>query len=354
MPRVCRCLTLVCSAGCSWFLGGCSAPPETPHLSQSIQHVVLISIDTCRADYLSCYEHSRTSTPNIDRVAGEGFLFTHAVSPVPLTLPAHSTMLTGTNPPAHGVRDNLNYHLHADNLTLAEILREQGFATGAVVSAFVMDARFGLQQGFASYHDDFGGPLGVAIPPWDQRRASQTSQLGIEWLKTHRDEKSFLFLHYFDPHGEYDPPEPFASRYADNPYEGEICYVDQCIGQVINALKELGIYDSTLLIITADHGEMLGEHGEDNHSYFVYRSVLRVPLIFRVPGGQGQRPIEDAVGLVDIVPTVCRLLAIEPPAGLQGVALTHYFQGGDSSPAGRHYYAESLTPTKYGASALLL
>ena len=318
-----------------------------------IRNVLLISIDTCRADFLSCYGYSRETTPHIDAVAREGVLFENAVSPAPITRPAHSSMLTGTIPPYHGVRDNLEYRLAPYNETLAEILKNKGLTTGAIVSAFVMDSRFGVDQGFDTYHDDII-PQEGNVPGDSERIGGQTSRLAAEWLDEHKSERFFLFLHYFDPHAYYTPPEPFASRFADHPYAGEIAYTDHCIGQVVKKLKELGLYDATLIIITSDHGEMLGEHGEHTHSYFIYQSAIKVPLIFKLPQERQSRRKKALVGLIDIVPTICSLLSIKPPSQVQGIDLSGQFGEDDGSTDQRALYCESLAPaTYYDGNALL-
>ena len=339
-------LAVIGAAVTPW--SGCadrSEPDPVP-----IRNVVLISIDPCRADRLSCYGYGRETTPHIDAVARHGVLFRHVVSPVPLTLPAHSSMFTGTNPPYHGVHDNNDYRLAPFNVTLAELLKDRGFVTGAVIGAFVLDAQFGLNQGFAEYHDQFdesSNAVGVA-----ERRAGEVSRYALKFLAEHRDDRFFLFLHYYDPHHDYAPPEPFAAKFSNDKYGGEIAYTDYCIGQVIDQLKKLELYDSTLLIITADHGEMLGEHGERHHGYFIYRSALRVPLIFRIPG-QAPRTVEQLVGLIDIVPTMCTLLGIEPPENIQGVDLWPLLSGRSPGIEQRDLYCESLFATKYNANPLL-
>jgi arylsulfatase A-like enzyme/Flp pilus assembly protein TadD len=318
------------------------------------RHVVLISIDTCRADHLSCYGYPLIITPNIDAVAEQGFIFQNTITPVPITLPAHSSMLTGTIPPYHGVHDNHDYRLNTDHVTLAEILKNHGFSTAAIISAFVLDARFGLNQGFDYYNDRFENPPGKDIAHNDERRGEETSRFARAWLDEHQNENFFLFLHYFDPHAEYAPPEPYASEYQKNRYAGEIAYTDYCIGQVIDKLKELGIYDSTLLIITSDHGESLGEHGETTHDFFIYQSTLHVPLIFKLPGSTSSHKIKDRVGLVDIVPTVCKILNIDPPPGIQGRDLSGLFLDHPPDPTTQNlYYCESLTPQRYQANSLL-
>ena len=316
-----------------------------------IRNVVLISIDTCRADHLSCYGYQRKTTPNIDAIAEQGILFENVVSPAPITLPAHSSMLTGTVPPYHGVHDNYDYRLGAGNVTLAEILKDKGFTTGAIVSAVVMDSEYGINQGFDYYNDRFeDSPDTVPIV---QRKGAKTSRFALQWLEEHKDERFFLFLHYFDPHATYQPPEPFKSAYAERPYAGEIAYTDYCIGAVIKRLKDLGLYDSTLVIITADHGESLGEHLERTHAYFIYQSTLKVPLIFKVPGGAKGKRISSIAGLIDIVPTVCGILGLKTHGRVDGQNLASYFGRAWHRTRKRQLYCESLTSLRrYGANPL--
>ncbi len=319
--------------------------------AHGIDHIILISIDTCRADYLSCYGYSQQTTPNIDAVAAEGILFENTITPVPMTLPAHSSMLTGTIPPYHGVHDNVNYKLSKSNLTLAEVLGANGFKTAAIISAFVLDSQFGIAQGFDTYNDQFEeAHVAVGI---SERKGGEATRFALEWLEKQKGEKSFLFLHYFDPHYDYVPPEPFASRFADNPYAGEVAYTDHCIGQVLDKLKELGFYDSTLIIITSDHGEMLGEHGEDAHGYFIYQSAIRVPLIFKLPRSRESHRISELVGLVDIVPTICSMLGITVPQQVQGQDLSPYFNGKSPASADRNLYCETVEPVRFDANSLL-
>ncbi|MHC4707953.1 MAG: sulfatase-like hydrolase/transferase [Planctomycetota bacterium] len=339
-------LVLVIFVGALWLFRG------APFSSKDIRHVLLISIDTCRADHLSCYGYSPRTTPNIDAIAKEAVLFEHVVSPVPMTLPAHSSMLTGTTPLYHGVHENVDYRLEKFNLTLAELLRQKGYTTNAIISSFVLDSQFGLNQGFDTYNDHFIQPM----TSWSQneRRGGEASRFARDWLEKHKSEKFFLFLHYFDPHDDYRPPEPFATIFKDNLYAGEIAYTDYCIGEVILKLKELGLYDSTLLIITSDHGEGLGEHTEQYHGFFVYNSTVRVPLIIRAPGGPKGKKVPDVVGLVDVVPTVCGLLGIEPPQVLHGKDLSPLFRKGRKIQNNERYiYCESLQATLYGCSPLL-
>ncbi|MGD2090328.1 MAG: sulfatase-like hydrolase/transferase [Candidatus Aminicenantes bacterium] len=334
------------------FIGGCLFM-QCSAKGTDIQHVVLISIGTCRADHLSCYGFNQPTTPNIDGIAAEGILFEKVISPVPITLPAHISMLTGITPLSHGVHDNLNHVLTNAELTLAEIFKNHDFVTGGIVSAFALDAKFDIAQGFDSYQDDFGkaGDRASAV----ERPGDETTQLAINWLQQHKNEKFFLFLHYNDPHHEYKPPEPYAARFVDDPYSGEIAFVDHCIGRVTAKLKELAIDDSTLLIITGDHGEMLGEHGEKEHSYFIYESAIKVPLIVKLPGSGSKKPIriKESVGLIDVVPTICELLGFEIPPRVQGISLVPLLQKKELTPKKRYFYIESMLPTYLGANPLL-
>ncbi|MEE9371367.1 MAG: sulfatase-like hydrolase/transferase, partial [Sedimentisphaerales bacterium] len=339
-------LILVIIILAAWFLLWPELSPE-----KGIRNVVLISIDTCRADYLSCYGYPDRTTPNIDTLAKESLLFENAVTPIPLTLPAHTSMLTGTIPPYHGVHDNDYYKVSPSNETIAEVLQRSGFATVGIISAFILDSRFGLDQGFDSYNDSFvEEPNSVSIA---QRRAGEATRFALEWLDRNKSKSFFMFLHYFDPHWPYEPPEPFDSVFADNLYAGEIAYADSCIGRVIRKLKNLGLYDSTLIIITSDHGEMLGEHGENTHGYFLYESVVKVPLIIKIPTGPKGKRIYDVVGLIDIVPTIYRCLQIPIPAHIQGQDLAGYVAGTGGAYEDRYLYCESLYPTKYGGNSLL-
>jgi len=325
---------------------------------KDMRHAVLISIDTCRADHLGCYGYSRKTSPNIDALAADGVLFNHAVSPIPITLPSHSSMLTGTIPPYHGVRDNSSYRLAGINVTLAEILKENGFVTGAVIGSFPLDSQFGLDQGFDTYNDSLGKE-NKAFSLFNERKGEEVTLIANRWLEKHRNDKFFLFLHYFDPHYPYEVHKrflftsiPFLSLTKDR-YDSEIAYTDSCIGQVINKLKDLNLYDSTLLIVTADHGEGLGAHSERSHGYFVYHSTLHIPLIAKVPGGPHGIIINDLVGLIDIVPTMCGLLGIPVPTHVQGRDLSHLFSHRSSSNDRRSIYCESLLPTKFGLGPFL-
>lgn len=314
-------------------------------------NVVLISMDTCRADRLSCYGYSRGTTPHIDALAREGVLFSNVISPAPSTLPAHCSMLTGTNPPTHGVHGNHDYRLPDSNVTLAEVLRDHGYVTAAFLGAFVLHNQFGLAQGFDTYDDymdsDAGGPNVRS-----ERRADAVSDPAEAWLEEHAEDRFFLFLHYYDPHAPYSPPEPYASEFSGDSYAGEIAYVDSQVGRIVDKLESLGLYDSTTIVVTADHGEGLGEHGEAWHDFFIYHSTTKVPLIIRQPNAEQGRRVDETVALIDIMPTILRRVGAPVPPRVQGVDLSAYLAGGAPEAPKRYVYSESLTPTMFECGAL--
>ncbi len=338
-------LIIALTAGAVIWLSRSSKPRQA-----AIRNVVLISIDTCRADHLSCYGHSLPTTPNIDAIAHEGVMFTRAQSTNPITLPAHCSLLTGTDPTCHGVHLNQNHGLADSHTTLAEILHDHGYQTGAFIGAFPLHSRFGLDQGFDTYDEQFGGQAGEFF--FNERVAQQVVNGSISWLEQQRDKPFFLFIHTFDPHAPYAPPEPFASRFREDQYAGEIAYTDFCIGQVIAKLKQLDLFDSTLIIITADHGESRGEHDEATHLFFIYQSTVRVPLIIKAPGCAAGRKVDDAVGLIDIVPTVLHLLGLSVPPQVQGVDLGGYLGDRVEPLEDRYLYSETLDPARFDCCPL--
>jgi arylsulfatase A-like enzyme/Flp pilus assembly protein TadD len=329
-----------------WFVTG-SSSSEAP-----TTNVVLISVDTCRADRLSCYGYPAQTTPHIDALAREGVLFSKAVSPVPLTLPAHCSMLTGVAPPVHGVRNNIGYRLADSHVTLSESLGQMGYRTGAIIGAAVLDSETGVGQGFELYDDDVG-VLMTYSGARPERRGDEVARLANAWLDARGSEPFFLFVHLFDPHYPYEPPEPFAARFSGDPYVGEVAFADQCVGSVIETLKRLDLYDSTLIVVAGDHGEGLGEHGEPQHGYFVYCSTTRVPLVIRAPRGCRDVRVAQAVSLTDIVPTVLAQVGATVPLGLGGVDLSDHLSGRAVANEKRLVYSESLTATQFGCSPLL-
>lgn len=316
-----------------------------------VRNVVLISIDTCRADRLSCYGYKRETTPHIDALARDGVLFQEALTPVPLTTPAHSSMLTGTYPPTHGVRLNNGLALSEASVTLAETLRDAGFKTAAFVGGFPLDAQFGLRQGFDTYDAHFTKTSETTSFP-AERSAEAVSRPAMAWLDQHADKPFFLFLHYYDAHLPFEPPPPFASTYADDPYAGEIAYVDSWIGQVVERLRVLHVDDDTLLIVVGDHGESLGEHGEKSHGYFIYQSSEHVPLVVRGPGSRKGFRFDGRVSLVDLVPTVLDVLGMKASSRLDGVSLRAVLEGRTAAQASRPLYCESLEATQFDCASL--
>jgi choline-sulfatase len=323
-------LTLV-AAVCA----GCARSPRAATSARS--PVVVISVDTLRADHLPAYGYQGVQTPSIDAVARDSIIFDNAYSNVPLTLPSHAALLTGLLPFENGVRDNIGFRLAPEHRSLATILKSASYATGAAVSSYVLRADRGLAAGF-DYYDD-------SLPdnPTRERAGMESAAALAKWGGAVRGRPLFLFLHIYEPHAPYKPPEPFASRYASAPYDGEIAAADAAVGSFIEYLKRAGLYDRAILVFLSDHGEGLGDHGEEEHGVFLYREAIRVPLLLKRPGsaGAGQR-VPGPVSLTDVVPTVLSLLSIPIPSGLHGLPLTTRSAG--SAAADRRIYSETLYP----------
>jgi arylsulfatase A-like enzyme/Flp pilus assembly protein TadD len=301
-------------------------------------NVLLITIDTLRPDRLSCYGSTRLQTPNIDGLARRGALFSRAFSHNPITLAAHVNILLGLTPPAHGVHDNSNFIVRDEFTTLAEWLKKAGYETGAVIGAFPLDSRFGLAQGFDLYDDNYGAQDPEAVS-FVERRAEEVVDKAIGWLDG-RTGPWFLWVHLFDPHQRYSPPEPFLSRFKDDLYSGEVAYVDQALGKLFSSIEAKGLGPKTITFITGDHGESLGEHGETTHGYFAYNATLCIPMIIAVPGAKPMT-IPANVSHVDIFPTVCDLLGLEKPTPLHGRSLVPLLEG--KKQPERDIYFEALT-----------
>ncbi|MEW5802528.1 MAG: tetratricopeptide repeat protein [bacterium] len=308
-------------------------------------NIVLISIDTLRADHLGCYGYSGTKTPTIDQLAREGATFTQCYTPVPVTLPSHISMMTGLYPLSHGVRNNGTFVAGPELLTMAEVLKGRGYQTAAFVGSFVLDRRFGLDQGFDVFDDYMSKDQSQPLLLYNERKAEDVVTEADKWLKAHGSSKPFfLWMHCFDPHAPYEPPEPFLTAYKDNLYDGEISYTDQMLSKFINTLKEMNLWDRTMIILTADHGEGLGDHGEKTHAIFIYDSTLHVPLIFRYPKllPQGVE-IPTEVSTIDIFPTVLDLVSAKQEKNCQGKSLMGLFQGKDEPPRSE-FFCETYYP----------
>ena len=284
----------------------------------------MITLDTTRADALGAYGQALPVTPRIDAMAAEGVLFEQVSASAPSTLPSHATLFTGRQPFSHGVRSNFGQGLRDEARTLAEILAERGIATRAEVAAPVLASRLGLAQGFAVYAE----PTGVAEleslarrdPSRGQRSAEEITDSALAFLRENAHRPLLLWLHYFDPHDPYEAPEPYRSEISD-PYLAEVRRVDDAVGRLLAEIERLGIRESTLVALTADHGEARGEHGEETHSFFVYESTLRVPLVLWGDGVPRGVRVASLVRLVDVLPTLLDLLGIPAPEGIDGVSL---------------------------------
>lgn len=305
--------------------------PLPGRIKQSDLNLLLITLDTTRADRLHPYGFQAIETPNLDRMASEGVLFEHAVSAAPLTLPAHSTMFTGKSPPAHGVRDNGGFFLDDKETTLAERMKGGGFQTGGFIGAYVLDHKWGISQGFDAYFDEFDltKEESLSLGTID-RPGNDVADRALSWLDKVRDSRFFAWVHFYDAHSPYEPPEPFASRYANRPYVGEIAFVDSQIGRLLAFLDEHGLTRKTIVVVIGDHGESLGEHGESTHGFFVYESVLHVPLLIRAPYATmlGRRVGAVARG-VDVTPTLLDLLGLQSHDPFEGRSLAPLLTGAE-------------------------
>ncbi len=302
-------------------------------------NVLLITIDTLRADHVGVYGASGAETPVLDALAADGVLFENAIASTPLTLPSHCSILTGMTPPRHAVRQNGIFRLDESYETAAERFRDAGYDTGAVVGAIVLDARYGLSQGFDFY--DFT-PSGrrASETGYPERSAEEVTEVALRWVGA-RARPFFLWLHYYDPHAAYTPPASFERRFAGRPYDGEIAYVDAQIDRVFQQLRSSGEWERTLVIATSDHGESLGEHGERTHAYTLYDAVLKVPLLVRGPGIPAARRVREVVSIIDLAPTILARAGLAPLADADGRDLSPLWQsetGFEQRPA----YAETL------------
>ena len=337
----CAGLMIALAAGC---VRAPSAPPPARHL-------ILVTIDTLRADHVGVYGNPDVATPHLDGIARAGAMAPDATSHVPLTRPSHVSLLTGRLPPATGIRDNISPAVVPAVPLLAPLLKQAGFATAAFVSSVVLAAQSGLDRGFDVYSDEFEGGSGEAqFLNTVQKRGDVTTGEAIGWLEKTRGgpaapARLFLWLHLYDPHDPYEPPEPYASRYADRPYDGEVAWSDELVGRLDDTLARLGLAKDALLVVTSDHGEGLGDHGETLHGFFVYQSTLRVPFLVRGPGIAPGTRLGATVRLVDVFPTVLDLLAVPAPSGARfdGRSLAPALRG-DQDAADPVTYAESLVP----------
>jgi len=313
-------------------------------------NVILVTIDTVRADHVGCYGATEVLTPTLDALAGDGIVFERAIAQVPLTFPSHASIMTGRYPFQNGAQDFTSPPLDSRFRTIAQALREHGYSTGAVVSSFALDHSWGLARGFDFYDDEFSQAsynkreLGLV-----ERKAGESVEHALSWLqKTHR-RPFFLWLHLYDPHSPYNPPEPFQSKYAGHLYDGEIAYADHELGHLIHWLKQSQLYGRTLIVVVSDHGESLGDHGEKEHGFFLYNSTLRVPLIIKPPEGAGYKPgrHQNVVEISAISSTILRIAGLADPMAKMALPLAG--GAGDSRGA----YSETFYPfNSFGWSPL--
>lgn len=329
---------LICAAAFAFA----QTPPVKPD-------ILLITIDTLRADRLGCYGYAGAQTPNIDRLASSGIQFTNAVSHVPLTRPSHISIFTGLYPFQHGIRDNIAPPLSAKIPTLTEILKKQGYVTAAFVSSFVINSQSGLNRGFDTYEDRFDPekqPTQFALNL--EKRGGETFEEFAGWFKSKPKGPTFAWVHLYDPHFPYESPQPYASRFKEHPYDGEIAYADDIVGKILKLISP-----QTLVILASDHGESLGEHGEGAHSYFIYDATLHVPLMIRWQGKIAPAKVAMQVRLVDLFPTVLDLLGLPVPK-TSGASLKPWLLNPQKADPQLLSYSETLTPyLHFGWSQLL-
>ena len=306
-------------------------------------NVLIVTIDTLRADHVGCYGYKQVQTPNLDSLAGDGVLFRQAYTPVPITLPSHTVIFTGTYPMLNGIHDFSGNRLGADQPTLASILHDNGYATGAVVASAVLDSRFGLNRGFDFYYDhfEFNRLLETNLDSME-RPANQVVDEALNWLGQNYQKRFLLWVHLYDPHHPYRPPAPYDEIYKTHPYDGEIAFADAQLGRILAFLKSKAVYGRTLVVVLGDHGEGLGEHGEKTHGFFIYNSTLHVPMIFKLPAGGAHRWVVQAVSTVDVLPTILDQLQIAVPKTVQGHALSAAMAGKSADPS--PIYSETFLP----------
>jgi arylsulfatase A-like enzyme len=326
-------------------------------------NVLLVTIDTLRADALGAYGSQSGATPHLDELAARGVLFEQAHASAPNTLPSHASILTGLHPYHHRVRENGVNSLAESHVVLAQRFSAAGYATGAEVAAVVLARGTGIAHGFDHFQDtespgialqqirvesdgSLDDPSAVTggdakVADLHTRGAADITRAGIAFVREHRGAPFFLWLHYYDPHWPYAPPAPYAARFSANRYAGEVAAVDESLAQVTRELEQLGLAESTLLVVTGDHGEGLGDHGESRHSYLVYQATMHVPLLFVGPGVPAGRRVATPVQTVDIAPTILAWAGLEPTPSSDGASLLLAFAGQDLPQ--RVVYGESVS-----------
>jgi len=337
------------------LLGSVNCAPREER-APSRTNVVLVTVDTLRADRLGVYGNDSGLTPNLDRLARSGVVFENASAVAPLTLPSHASILTGTYPLRHGIRDNGGYHLAPESVTLAETLAAQGYRTGAFVGAFVLDSRWGLDQGFERYFDDFDFASFDDVSLGSvSRRGDEVLAEALGWMGEAKTGPFFAWVHLYDPHAPYEPPEPHRGRHAGERhglYDGEVAHVDELIGRLLGWLSRESLDDATVVAVMADHGEALEDHGELDHGFFIYDATMRIPFLIKAPNLPGGVRVEAQVRAIDLMPTVLDLVGLPPAPSVQGASLLPLARG-ESESLELVAYAESYYPRlHYGWSEL--
>src|SRR5215472_12279582 len=320
--RVSRLFPVLLGGAMLAVLGSAAAPSNKP------LNLVVITIDTLRADHLGCYGYKQIQTSNIDRLAGDSVKFEHAFTPIAITLPSHTVIFTGTYPMLNGMHDFSGNRLGAQQQTLASVLKAHGYTTGAVVASAVLDSRFGLNRGFDFYYDHFDfNRLEESNLDEMERPGNVVADQALEWLSKNYQKRFFLWMHLYDPHYPYRPPAPYSEEYKSHPYDGEIAFADEQVGRLLRFLKERSLYHNTLVVLSGDHGEGLGDHGEATHGFFIYNSTLRVPLLFHLPPTTPAHQITSPVRTIDIMPTILEILKVPVPSEVQGESLLPLISG---------------------------
>ncbi len=338
-----------------FFGRGASRPVAKGQLRKA--NILLVTLDTTRADHIGSYGYASAETPNLDALARDGALFENCITPTAYTLPSHSSIMTGLYPPFHGVRVNGAAALGDVHTTMAERLRAKGYRTGAFVGAFVLDGRWGLEQGFDRYDDEFKlGPDEKLDLARVQRPANAVADAALAWLGEKSAKPFFAWVHFYDPHVSYEPPEPFRARFGGRGevglYDGEIAFADSQLGRLLAWLDETGLDENTIVVVVGDHGEGLGSHGEGEHGYYIYDYALRVPLVVRIPGANPGTRVPAQVRTIDILPTVMDLVSGETVDPLHGASLLPLLDDPEDQPL-RYAYSESVAvKLQYGWAGL--
>ena len=324
------------------ILVSCKSTPRHSSTAAALKpmNVVMITLDTVRADHLHCYGNEKIKTPSIDALAASGVIFEKAVAQTPLTQPSHASMFTGENPNVHNVRDTGGFALQPSSVTMATIFQQRGWNTAGFISASVLSKMFGFNQGFATYDDQLDHRK--SRDPVSTRAADVTADHAIRWLQQQSGKPFFLWVHFYDAHFPYDPPPEFRKQYPQDPYDAEIAFEDQQLGRVLDAVMQKSPAENTLIVLLSDHGEGLGDHGEFDHGVFLYDSTVRIAWIMAGPGVSAGVHVQQQAREIDLLPTVLDLMGGQPSSTVQGTSLVPAFSG--KTVPSNYSYEETLYP----------